>query len=51
MWYFRNMQSVQPMLYLIFQREGDDLVLVSDIPDDDTEPVVPVIVEELAEAA
>lgn len=40
-----------PMIYLIFQREGSDLVLVSDIPEDDIDPVVPVIVEELAEAA
>lgn len=45
------MQQTQPMIYLIFQREGSDLVLVSDIPDDDIDPVVPVIVEELAQAA
>jgi hypothetical protein len=43
-------QYDSPMLYLIFQREGEELTLVSDIPDDDVEHVVPVIVE-LAEAA
>lgn len=34
------------MLYLIFQREGTDLMLVSDIPDDELEPVFVIFLPE-----